>query len=1195
VRIDSIEQRVIYWARTWGCSAKSTFLNALKRKWITCPGINYEQAAKYYPNLPENALGHLTHTRKGQHSTKLVPNKRAAYCKIVNYTDLDPDIIQSRRMFGDMMGGKFPLLGLNKVSQVLVVYDEVENYVCFRAVDGKNHVAQTTAYQKCLDLFKSKGIIITDLVIDNDRSEYLEKWFATAGIKTHIVPPDNHGINKAERMIQTGRNLLISMMCATNPNAPTFLIFEYLEQAEIIINSLRASNSNPEISAYHHVHGQPFNIWNHPMAPVGTLVIVYVSKAKRAQSFGTKGLAAFYLGPQLSGYRSYRVWIPSTKKIRHTDTLAWFPHNFQMPYAKPEELILQRIHDLTEAVQTLHVPKVEHQKTVMELTSSISAQLISLAAMFAPPQPVDTEDKNTINAVLHPYTRLYGEMKHDVPPGSSRMHVENNQVSGVNWNPLNVPRTLNEWNPHAIRTETAQKASIERVLTPTSTTDTTPKHVTLPTSAERVQAIIKQATPNTTTISNLKIRSGDHPTLPQTLREAISKSRPDREIWIQALHTELLRLLNTGTIVPIKPNSTLKYPAGFLHTVTAQKVTESGELRARIRAVYNPRKDDIYDGPTAARVANMELVKIHLNHVCSTPNATYSTCDLENFYLGSVLPTPGYMRIHRKQLPQSIIDAYNLEKLFYKDEILMEVQRALYGMKQAGYIAQQDLFKLLRDHDYFNTDDVPCLWLHRTNTDLSFTLTVDDFGICSIHEASKEHLLNTLRNKYSLSVGNGNQYIGLTLDWDYVTRTVDLSIPGYVAEMIKKFQFVITKGAKTPYLPYESFTRGKRNQKQLANNDDSSPECSPSDKLFIQRVTGCMLYLGRAVDDSVATAINIISSNGFTERAHQMTVRLLQYISKYPEPHLRFHGSNMQLSIATDASFQTVSRGRSRWGGCMHLGTNLPPSIHQGNILVKSSVIKVVVASVGEAEYAGVCKGGQNAVPLRVTLDILGHTQGPTPIRIDNTFAENLIKGTIKERMSKSIDRDFHWIRDRVRKGEFHIEHVPGIENPADFFTKTLPVGPFQKRQFQLVHYPHSKSSTPETANNALSVTGKIQLDSAASKNFVCLEDKKFLSNIIASNRQMEIETANGHIVQSQTEGNLFMPELPTAATKAHIVPAFTSSLMSVASIVDADPTIEITFNTKEAKIYQRGVQIMRGLRDSLNRLWYLPLQIPTN
>ena len=45
----------------------------------------------------------------------------------------------------------------------------------------------------------------------------------------------------------------------------------------------------------------------------------------------------------------------------------------------------------------------------------------------------------------------------------------------------------------------------------------------------------------------------------------------------------------------------------------------------------------------------------------------------------------------------------------------------------------------------------------------------------------------------------------------------------------------------------------------------------------------------------------------------------------------------------------------------------------------------------------------------------------------------------ITPRLSKSIDMRFHWLQDRIQRNQFHVEHVAGRDNIADFFTKALP------------------------------------------------------------------------------------------------------------------------------------------------------------
>merc|ERR1712069_26577 len=78
----------------------------------------------------------------------------------------------------------------------------------------------------------------------------------------------------------------------------------------------------------------------------------------------------------------------------------------------------------------------------------------------------------------------------------------------------------------------------------------------------------------------------------------------------------------------------------------------------------------------------------------------------------------------------------------------------------------------------------------------------------------------------------------------------------------------------------------------------------------------------------------------------------------------------------------------------------------------------------------------QLAAPMRTTLEELGHPQPPTPIKTDNTTANGIINGTVKQQRSKAIDMRYYWLKDRVEQGQFKICWAAGDENWADCFTK---------------------------------------------------------------------------------------------------------------------------------------------------------------
>jgi len=52
-----------------------------------------------------------------------------------------------------------------------------------------------------------------------------------------------------------------------------------------------------------------------------------------------------------------------------------------------------------------------------------------------------------------------------------------------------------------------------------------------------------------------------------------------------------------------------------------------------------------------------------------------------------------------------------------------------------------------------------------------------------------EHLIAALCDEYPITIDwEGGIYCGVTLEWDYKNRTVDLSMPSYIANALHKFQ-----------------------------------------------------------------------------------------------------------------------------------------------------------------------------------------------------------------------------------------------------------------------------------------------------------------------------------------------------------------------------------------------------------------------
>ena len=109
-----------------------------------------------------------------------------------------------------------------------------------------------------------------------------------------------------------------------------------------------------------------------------------------------------------------------------------------------------------------------------------------------------------------------------------------------------------------------------------------------------------------------------------------------------------------------------------------------------------------------------------------------------------------------------------------------------------------------------------------------------------------------------------------------------------------------------------------------------------------------------------------------------------------------------------------------------------------GAIHVECKTLRNVVSSSAEVETAGVYHNAQVALPIRILLQALNHTQPPTPIKTDNSTANGFIYDNIHKNISKSWDIRYYWLRDIQTQQQFLFFWNKGSNNEEDYFTKKI-------------------------------------------------------------------------------------------------------------------------------------------------------------
>jgi hypothetical protein len=971
---------------------------------------------------------------------------------------------------GSDQTGRFVVPSTNGSNYIFILYDYDSNSIHAEPIPNRKKESIKSAYENILRLLQRRGLQPHLHRLDNEASTLLKEFITDENIEFQLTPASLHRRNWAERAIQTFKNHFISGLCTTHPDFPLNLWDKLLPQAVLTLNLLRPSRINPKLSAHSQIHGN-FNYDKTPLAPPGIKVLAH-EPADGRESFAVHAVRGYYVGPCLHHYRCFNIWTPSTNATRVVNTVDWFPHKLKMPTATTKDTIIAAANDLATALR-----KSDRQPLLPQADTKTRIALKQLSDIFSnATRPIHTTDADLPRVPSKPLTFskppsapaefprvpiTTTDSYFDMTTSNRKHRRKNLRESKLS---LQKPPTLLSPSPttkpvplttnfHRRSNRTTQQPHRYRHIASANYASTElPPRITSLINKE-IRHVIEAPIPHLPTAHDLlnAVLNADTGKL-EEYRHLLKG--PHKLKWEAGGSKEIARLAQGRKDSSVKGTETIH----FMHHHQLPKGKKPTYLR--ICANYRPQKSDPYrirwtvggnlvdyKGDTYTPTADLTTAKLLINSTISTPGARFFCIDISNFYLITPFTDPDqyeYIWIPSWAIPDDIMNEYQLQPLIHNGRILAEIRTGMYGLPQSGRLAYIKLVKHLADDGYHPTGHTPGLFRHVTRP-TTFNLVVDDFGVKAVGEIHAQHLIDTLRKHYDITVDKkGELFCGVHLKWDYTNGNVDLAMPNYVTKGRARLQHPTpTRPQHSPH-PYAAPVYG---QKQQFAKPISTRQLTPAQTKYCQEFAGIFNYYARAIDNTMQTAISSIASSVSTSTWEDINFRInhfLDYAATHPDATIRYKASQMHLWIHSDASYLNESKARSRNGGFFYLSDKPKLPINPADpapplnapILVNSKVIDAVMSSVQESETGSGFINAKDGVPMRTSLLEMGHTQGPTPIQFDNKCATGILTDTVVQRRSKAMDMRFYWLRDRVRQQQFHVHWKPGQSNLADYPTK---------------------------------------------------------------------------------------------------------------------------------------------------------------
>jgi len=332
------------------------------------------------------------------------------------------------------------------------------------------------------------------------------------------------------------------------------------------------------------------------------------------------------------------------------------------------------------------------------------------------------------------------------------------------------------------------------------------------------------------------------------------------------------------------------------------------KTKARMVGDGSSQGAHMYDLISSSTVA-LTSVFMLLN-IATYYKAKVSSYDIKGAFLNAKFTDkdePTYL-IVRREIAELwvLLDPSAKPFLTERGELILCLDKFIYGMKQAPKKFEENLHGRLRDLRYTQCVNDECIFVKRTEHGFSILSThVDDILQVATCDALREELRFCLKEAYTTIEyhENADSYLGMTLVQSPDRSAITLSQLGLTKSILERCAEEGMKPVNTPAAP-NLFEETVEDDEMLEDN-----------KEFLSIIM-TLMYLARLTRPDLLLPVTYLASRAHSAKKGDLKKleRVIKYLLGTKEKGLTIRCTDLQMRCHCDASYGVHSDGRSHTG-----------------------------------------------------------------------------------------------------------------------------------------------------------------------------------------------------------------------------------------------------------------------------------------